>query len=91
MVGLGFVNEPHRITCREAVGDRPGDAVHSVGHPSIRARGDRMRAAHILYSRASFYEQKTLDQSRVSVPADSAVQSDIKEQGHANDNIYTGG
>ena len=37
------------------------------------------------------YEKKTNENSRVSVPADTAVQSDINEHGHANDNIYTGG
>ena len=52
---------------------------------------DATKAAQILYHRAWIYEQKTLEKSRVSVPADSAVQSEINEQGHANDNIYTGG
>ena len=52
---------------------------------------DAMKAAQILYNRAWIYEKKTNENSRVSVPADTAVQSDINEHGHANDNIYTGG
>ena len=52
---------------------------------------DAIKAAQILYNRAWTYEQKTKEKSRISVPADTAVQSDINEHGHANDNIYTGG
>jgi regulator of protease activity HflC (stomatin/prohibitin superfamily) len=52
---------------------------------------DARRAALILYQRASFYEQKATEKSRVAVPADTAVQSDINEHGQANDDIYRGG
>jgi regulator of protease activity HflC (stomatin/prohibitin superfamily) len=52
---------------------------------------DAMRAAQILYQRAWIYEQKPKEQSRVAIPADKAVQSDINQHGQANDNIYTGG
>ncbi|MGZ3624299.1 MAG: SPFH domain-containing protein [Ktedonobacteraceae bacterium] len=52
---------------------------------------DAMKASQILYHRAWIYEQKSNDKSRVSVPADTPVQPHIDQQGHANDNIYTGG
>jgi SPFH domain / Band 7 family len=52
---------------------------------------DAMKAAQILYHRAWLYEQKSNEKSRVAVPADTAVQSDINKQVQANDNIYTGG
>jgi regulator of protease activity HflC (stomatin/prohibitin superfamily) len=52
---------------------------------------DAMKAAQILYHRAWIYEQKPKEKSRVAVPADTAVQSDITKRGQANDNIYTGG
>ena len=52
---------------------------------------DAMKAAQILYHRALVYEQKPNDKSRVAVPAETAVQPHINQQGQANDNIYTGG
>ena len=52
---------------------------------------DAMKAAQILYHRALVYEQKPNDKSRVAVPAETAVQPHIDQQGQANDNIYTGG
>ncbi len=52
---------------------------------------DAMKAAQILYHRAWMYEQKSDEKSRVVVPADKAVQSDISQHGQANDNIFTGG
>ncbi len=52
---------------------------------------DAMKAAQILYHRALVYEQKPNEKSRVAVPADTAAQSHINQQGQANDNIYTGG
>jgi chromate transport protein ChrA len=52
---------------------------------------DAFKAAQILYHRAWVYEQKSNEKGRVAVPADSSVQSQITQQGQANDNIYTGG
>jgi regulator of protease activity HflC (stomatin/prohibitin superfamily) len=52
---------------------------------------DAFKAAQILYHRAWVYEQKSSDPGRVAVPADSAVKSEISQQGQANDNIFTGG
>ncbi len=52
---------------------------------------DAMKAAQILYHRAWMYEQKSNEKRRVPVPAESPVQSTVKERGQANDNIYTGG
>jgi regulator of protease activity HflC (stomatin/prohibitin superfamily) len=52
---------------------------------------DARKAAQILYHRAWIYEQKSKERSRVAVPDDTVVKSDINERGQANDNIYTGG
>jgi hypothetical protein len=60
-----------------------------VNDPNIDV--DAFKAAQILYHRAWIYEQKTQEKSRVAVPADTAVQSDINERGQANDNIFSGG
>ncbi len=57
--------------------------------PNVRF--DAARAAQNLYQRASLYEKRGEEKTRISVASDVPTQTKTKERGPANDNLWSGG